>query len=167
MHPSPVDVTLLNRIDCQPVQLSVSVEPWPEDTDAAADAPAVDAHAPQPAAGGDAASASGEERRVDPTDDKLYSLYEFVEVYGGSAEEPPKEWLLAEQRVDVADGQLYSLLDFIEAYSGTAEAPPEEWIDCLCFPSAPAPARAPAPPPARMIPQPASATDERRARDSE
>ncbi|CAK0910045.1 unnamed protein product, partial [Prorocentrum cordatum] len=41
-----------------------------------------------------AAPAEGE-RRTDPADGGAYSLDEFVEVYGGSRERPPPNWLQA------------------------------------------------------------------------
>ena len=48
------------------------------------------------------------ETRFDFTDGQSYPLTEFVAAYGGSLDNPPEEWALADTRVDSTDGQTYT-----------------------------------------------------------
>ena len=100
-----------------------------------------------------------EEWRIDGTDGEKYGIGSFIEVYGGSKERPPQEWVNAkrvvaeapshihsppqpqpqrvtsqkpaeaELRVDITDGQCYSLESFVEAYGGSKKQPPHEWVN--------------------------------------
>eukprot|EP00928_Gymnodinium_smaydae_P066736 TRINITY_DN49701_c0_g1_i1.p2 TRINITY_DN49701_c0_g1~~TRINITY_DN49701_c0_g1_i1.p2 ORF type:complete len:109 (-),score=46.79 TRINITY_DN49701_c0_g1_i1:90-416(-) len=68
------------------------------------------------------------ERRLD-ADGCAYTLPEFVAEYGGSVQQPPKEWFL-ERRLD-HDGQAYTLEDFVREYGGSKQKPPRQWAAAL------------------------------------
>ena len=44
------------------------------------------------------AQGSSQQRRVDPSDGNAYPLSSFIEVYGGSREDPPPQWEAAQPR---------------------------------------------------------------------
>ena len=73
------------------------------------------------------ASSEPAAKRVDPADGERHTLDEFIEAYGGSADVPPEQWLLAEMRVDAAEGVACALEHFLVAYGGTIERPPPQW----------------------------------------